>query len=153
MKIGYKLIFFILLSLPIFSQDNNKDIDLSVAEKIYLQLHSNVYATDQDIWFKAIVTGTENHIPSNLSQVLYVDLIGPNEQIIAHRLVKLTQGIGQGAFELDKDMPQGRYLIRAYTQWNRNFGDDFIFRAYVDLYAPTQGIYGRGQGKGHNQGQ
>ena len=138
MKIGYKLIFFILLSLPIFSQDNNKDIDLSVAEKIYLQLHSNVYATDQDIWFKAIVTGTENHIPSNLSQVLYVDLIGPNEQIIAHRLVKLTQGIGQGAFELDKDMPQGRYLIRAYTQWNRNFGDDFIFRAYVDLYAPTQ---------------
>ncbi|MBU2905201.1 hypothetical protein KO529_10430 [Arenibacter algicola] len=36
-------------------------LDPSVAEKIYIQLHSNAYATDQDIWFKAIVTGTENH--------------------------------------------------------------------------------------------
>ncbi|SHE57987.1 hypothetical protein SAMN03080594_101683 [Arenibacter palladensis] len=138
MKIGYKLIFFILLFPPIFSQENNKAIDLSVAEKIYLQLHSNAYAMDQNIWFKAIVTDSENHIPSNLSRLLYVDLIGPNEQIMAHRLVKLTQGIGKGSFELNKNMPQGRYLIRAYTQWNSNFGDDFMFKAYVDLYAPTQ---------------
>ena len=138
MKIWYNLVYYFLLSLPIFSQENNKAIDLSVAEKIYLQLHSNAYAMDQDIWFKAIVTDSENHIPSNLSRVLYVDLIGPNEQIIAHRLVKLTQGIGTGSFELNKDMPTGRYLIRAYTQWNRNFGDDFMFKAYVDLYAPTQ---------------
>ena len=138
MKIWYNLVYYFLLSLPIFSQENNKAIDLSVAEKIYLQLHSNAYAMDQDIWFKAIVTGTENHMPSNLSRLLYVDLIGPNSHIEAHRLVKLTQGIGQGAFELNRDMPQGRYMIRAYTQWNRNFGDDFIFRAYVDLYAPNQ---------------
>ncbi|ASO04660.1 hypothetical protein [Arenibacter algicola] len=138
MKIWYNLIYYFLLSLPIFSQDNNNIIDLSIAEKIYLQLHSNAYAMDQDIWFKAIVTDSENHIPSNLSRVLYVDLIGPNEQIIAHRLVKLIQGIGTGSFELNKDMPTGRYLIRAYTQWNRNFGDDFMFKTYVDLYAPTQ---------------
>ena len=138
MKIGYKLIFLILLSLPIFSQDYNKDIDTSIAEKIYLQLPSSAYALDQHIWFKAIVTGTENHIPSNLSRLLYVDLIGPNEQIESHLLVKLTHGIGLGAFELNKDMPQGRFLIRAYTQWNRNFGDDFMFKAYVDLYAPSQ---------------
>ncbi|HCO82176.1 MAG TPA: hypothetical protein DIT95_01405, partial [Arenibacter sp.] len=100
MKIWYNLIYYFLLSLPIFSQDNNNIIDLSIAEKIYLQLHSNAYAMNQDIWFKAIVTDSENHIPSNLSRVLYVDLIGPNEQIIAHRLVKLPQGIGTGSFEL-----------------------------------------------------
>jgi hypothetical protein len=138
--------------IPSKQQQNNRDVlqaaadslfksyslGTSVAEKIYLQLHSNAYAMDQDIWFKAIVTGTENHMPSNLSSLLYVDLIGPNEQIVAHRLVKLEQGIGDGAFELHKDMQPGRYLIRAYTQWNRNFGDDFIFKAYVDLYAPAQ---------------
>ncbi|MCM4150445.1 hypothetical protein DHD05_02480 [Arenibacter sp. N53] len=138
MRNGYTLIYFILLSFPIFSQDFNTSINTSVAEKIYLQLPSNAYALDQDIWFKAIVTGTENHIPSNLSRLLYVDLIGPNEQIVSHRLVKLTQGIGRGAFELNKNMTQGRYLIRAYTQWNRNFGDDFMFKANIDLFAPIQ---------------
>ena len=130
-----------LVSICGLSQDNNGTLDTSVAEKIYLQLHSNAYAMDQDIWFKAIVTGTENHMPSNLSRLLYVDLIGPNEQVVVHKLVKLNKGIGQGAFELNMDMLQGRYLIRAYTQWNRNFGDDFMFKAYVDLYAPTQNNY------------
>lgn len=128
----------LILSIGGFSQQHNGYPDTSVAEKIYLQLHSNAYAMDQDIWFKAIVTGSENHMPSNLSRLLYVDLIGPNEQVVAHRLVKLAQGIGHGAFELHKDMQPGRYMIRAYTQWNRNFGDDFMFRAYVDLYAPIQ---------------
>jgi hypothetical protein len=41
-------------------------LDTSVAEKIYLQLHSSAYAMDQDIWFKAIVTGTENHMPPGI---------------------------------------------------------------------------------------
>ena len=131
-------LIILLISISGFSQKYIGNLDTSVAEKIYLQLHSLAYAMDQDIWFKAIVTGTENHMPSNLSGLLYVDLIGPDEQIVAHRLVKLSQGIGHGAFELHKDMQPGRYLIRAYTQWNRNFGDDFIFKAYVDLYAPAQ---------------
>ena len=122
-------LIILLISIGGFSQKYNGSLDASVAEKVYLQLHSNAYAMDQDIWFKAIVTGTENHMPSKLSRLLYVDLIGPNEQIVAHRLVKLTQGIGNGAFELHKNMQPGRYLIRAYTQWNRNFGDDFMFKA------------------------
>ena len=117
-----------------FSQDNGRPLDASKAEKIYLQLGSRTYAMDQDIWFKAIVTNDENHIPTELSGVLYVDLIGPNERIMAHKLVKLAHGIGHGSFELPEDALPGRYLVRAYTQWNLNFGSEFMFRAYIDLY-------------------
>ncbi len=124
----------ILLSYSSFSQEYDGDvIDLSVPEKVYLQLGSKVYANDQTIWFKAIVTEVENQIPTRFSGVLYVDLISPNGHIVEHKLVKLTQGIGSGFFDLHSSYVQGGYQIRAYTQWNRNFGDDFIFNTYVNI--------------------
>lgn len=133
----YGLLTFFLL-LPLFSMaQTNERLDVSLTEKIYIQLSSGVYATDQDIWFKAIVVDSENHLPSTTSRVLYVDLIGPNGKVIEHKLTKLTSGLGNGSFELGKNYPVGLYLIRAYTQWNRNFGNDFIFEDYVSIVAPN----------------
>lgn len=120
------LLMYLLLTLSSFSQSFKP-------EKIYLQLGSNAFALDEDIWFKAIVTDAESHYPTEISGVLYVDLINSNAQVVAHKLVKLENGIGQGSLELQQKHPQGHYLIRAYTQWNRNFGDDFEFKIYVNL--------------------
>ena len=131
------LFVFFLASLSLFGQEHPRfTTNTTVAEKVYLQLGAQAYATDQTLWFKAIVTDAENNVPSDLSRVLYVDLIDPNEQIVAHELIKLEQGIGHGSLELRDDLAQGRYLIRAYTQWNRNFGDDFIFKTYISVYPP-----------------
>lgn len=133
------LLFCFLLYNYSLSQNYRESIfDVTTGEKIYLQLSSDVFALDQDIWFKAIVTNAENHRPTKISGVLYVDLINPNEQIVDHKLVKLENGIGQGSFELQKKYLQGRYLIRAYTQWNRNFGEDFQFKTYVNLLSATK---------------
>lgn len=132
---SYRLPIIYLLSTTFgFSQQYRGTIDTSVAEKIYLQLDSKNYATDLTIWFKAIVTGSNNHIPSELSGVLYVDLVGPKKQVLAHNLVKLNQGIGIGHFEIQDDYISGRYQIRAYTQWNLNFGEHFMFESYINLY-------------------
>ncbi len=129
--------FIILLLFPLLSiSQTNERLNVSMAEKIYIQLGSSVYATDQGIWFKAIVVDSENHLPSTTSQVLYVDLIGPNGKVIEHKLTKLASGLGNGSFELGKNYPVGRYLIRAYTQWNRNFDNDFVFEDYINIVAP-----------------
>ena len=59
-------------------------------EKIYLQLDNAIYTKDQTIWIKAIVTDAAFHLPSQLSQVLYVDLIGPGERIIDRKSTRLN---------------------------------------------------------------
>jgi len=107
------------------------------AEKIYLQLDADVYTTDQTLWFKAVVLESAGHYPSQLSGVLHVDLVAPNEQIVASKRIKLSQGSGHGAFELKKTYPAGKYLLRAYTEWNHNFGSDFMFSRYIDLFPAT----------------
>ena len=110
----------------------------SFAEKIYLQLDSKVYTTDESIWFKAIVTNAASHVPGGLSGVLYVELIGPDERVVEKRIVKLENGIGSGFFQLRPTYTEGLYLVRAYTQWDKNFGKDFFFKEYIRVFAPTK---------------
>jgi len=132
----YILIFFI--SLGTKAQEtfsNSLDSYASLAEKIYLQLDSKVYTTDKTIWFKAIVTNAIDHAPTKLSAVLHVDLIDPNEQIVEQKLIRIENGIGDGFFQLNQNYTEGHYLIRAYTEWNRNFDSDFFFKEYIQVFA------------------
>ena len=109
----------------------------SFAEKIYLQLDSKVYTTDKTIWFKAIVTNAVDHAPSTLSRVLYVELIDSDERIIEKKLIKIDNGIGDGFFDLNQSCQEGLYMIRAYTEWDKNYDDDFFFKEYIRVFAPS----------------
>lgn len=133
-------IAFLLCTVSVFAQSDRFVAHAAFAEKIYLQLDADVYTTDQPIWFKAVVVESASHRPSALSGVLHVELIGPGEQVVDRKRIKLIDGIGSGGFELGEQYVQGSYLLRAYTEWNKNFGDDFIFQTYIDVYPASSEI-------------
>lgn len=110
------------------------------AEKIYLQTDAEVYTTDQTIWFDAAVVSSQGLRPTTLSGVLHVELIASDERVIQRKRIKLTAGRGAGSFQLNKSISQGIYLVRAYTEWNKNFGTDFIAPCYVRLFAASTEI-------------
>ena len=124
-------------SIPV---SNNLYSFASWAEKIYLQLDSKVYTTDKTIWFKAIVTNAMDHTPTKVSAVLHVDLIDPNEQVVEKKLIRIEDGLGNGFFQLSRNYTEGHYLIRAYTEWNRNFESDFFFKEYIQVYATASNV-------------
>ncbi|MFA9188482.1 MG2 domain-containing protein [Flavobacterium sp. FBOR7N2.3] len=131
-------LFWVLFLLPIaiWAQENNLIVsNASFAEKIYLQLDRKVYTNGDTVWFKCIVSNASEHTPSILSGVLYVELIDADESIRQKKIIKMENGIGQGNFDLDKKMPKGNYLIRAYTQWNQNFDDAFVFEEYIQVFS------------------
>lgn len=128
---------FVAVSFPASSQ-TEKYSHASIAEKIYLQLDNKIYTTDNAIWFKAIVVNAMDHVPTTLSGVLYVELIGPDERIIEKKLIKIDHGIGEGFFDLNQRYSEGVYQIRAYTEWNKNFGEDFFFKEYIRVFAPSK---------------
>lgn len=123
-----------------YCQSGEVQTQSSFAEKIYLQLSANVYTTDQTIWFKAILTTAFDHKPSTMSGVLYVELIAPNENIVDSKLIKIHAGTGNGFFQLSGKYSTGRYLLRAYTKWNKNFDHDFVFKEYIDVFPSSQVI-------------
>jgi hypothetical protein len=131
------LTFSVFWSCPSYSQMNGIYAHASFAEKIYLQLDSKVYTTDKTIWFKSIVANAADHAPTALSGVLYVELIDPDERTVEKKVIKMDHGIGDGFFDLNQSYAEGVYLIRAYTEWDKNFDDDFFFKEYIQVFAPS----------------
>ncbi|MFD2588335.1 hypothetical protein ACFSQJ_15455 [Croceitalea marina] len=105
------------------------------AEKIYLQLSGTTFNTSETIWFKAVVTDVLNHRPTIKSAVLHVELIDPlDNRIVDKNLLKINGGVANGFFQLHSSYKEGNYIIRAYTEWNKNFGSDFISSIPIALY-------------------
>ena len=83
--------FLLLLPIPNWAQQNDLVVsNASFAEKIYLQLDRKIYTNGDTVWFKCIVSNSE-HIPSHLSGVLYVELIGADEVIFEKKLIKIEK--------------------------------------------------------------
>lgn len=102
-------------------------------EKIYLHLDKPYYAIGDNIWFKAYVVDTRTSEPSNISNILYVELINEKDSIKRQVKLPMQSGITWGDFKLTDSLGEGNYRIRAYTQWMRNAGPDFFFDKTIKI--------------------
>jgi hypothetical protein len=101
-------------------------------EKVYLHTDRELYAAGNDIWFKAYMVNGQNNLPIGISNNLYVELISPQAEVIKREIVRMDYGIGSGDFRLDS-VATGKYRLRAYTNWMRNFGDNFVFEKEINI--------------------
>ncbi|AXP79905.1 MG2 domain protein [Mariniflexile rhizosphaerae] len=132
---NYRSLYFLLTLLTFVSlhaQDKKTAYDI---EKIYLHTDRSRYFMGEDLWYKAYNVDVYNNLLSNHSNVLYVELISPDSNIIARNKTNLEMGLGHGDFKLTDSVgvKPGVYQIRAYTNWNRNFGEDFVFKKNVEI--------------------
>lgn len=107
-------------------------------EKIYLHLDKPFYAAGDNIWFKAyLVEATLHHLDSQ-SRVVYVDLIDDQKTIFKHQMLYAAGGVTFGDFQLPDTLREGRYAIRAYTNYMKNFGEDFFFTREFSVLNPLR---------------
>lgn len=134
--VGYFL-FFVLYGYSQNPLENEGQMIANAvdAEKIYLQLNGTFFDTSETIWFKAVVTNAIMHQPTTKSTILHVELIDPlNKRIVDRKLLKISTGVTDGFFQLHSNYKEGKYVVRAYTEWNKNFGSEFITSAPINLY-------------------
>lgn len=108
-------------------------------EKVYLHTDRNVYASGEDIWFKAYVINAQNNYLLKNSNNLYVELISPESKIIDRKVIRVD-GVGIGDFQLSDSIPKGKYYIRAYTNWMRNFRNCFVFEKEIDIHSSSSNL-------------
>ena len=104
-----------------------------VQEKVHLHLDKPYYAIGDDIWFKAYVVTAESHRLSNVSRILYVDLINDKDSIKQSLRLPVNAGLAWGDFKLADTLREGNYRIRAYTTWMRNFGEEYFFDKTISI--------------------
>ncbi|KAA5827484.1 hypothetical protein FPF71_01170 [Algibacter amylolyticus] len=105
-------------------------------EKVYLHTDRSNYVVGEDLWYKAYLVYAFNNLLFDHSNVLYVELIAANSKIIARNKTRLDDGLGYGDFKLTDSLgvKPGKYQIRAYTNWMRNFDDDFVFTKEIEVF-------------------
>lgn len=132
---NYRSLYFLLTLLTFVSLNAQDKKTVHDIEKTYLHTDKSRYFMGEDLWYKAYNVNANNNLLSSNSNVLYVELISPDSKIIARNKTNLEMGLGHGDFKLTDSVgvKPGVYQIRAYTNWNRNFGDDFVFKKNIEI--------------------
>lgn len=130
----FVLLSGILLSTLCFgSLQQSLPDSLSIIEKVYLHTDRTTYYPGDDIWFKAYLIDATEKLLTNNSTNLHVELISPDQKIIDSHIVRLDNGLGNGDFQLSKKIQSGKYRLRAYTNYMRNFGDQLFFNKDITI--------------------
>lgn len=129
------IVCIFLSSFSTFAQQDTSSLGpfSQIAEKVYLHIDRSIYNSGEDIWFKAYVIDFLTNKPSENTNNLHVDLITPESQILQHKIIRINRGLGNGDFKLNDSLPSGQYLIRAYTNFMRNFGKEFFFSKEITV--------------------
>lgn len=127
-----------------------------VQEKIYIHTDNTCYFAGDTIWYRAFVVRSDDFRPSDISKLLYVELVN-GEGIVVQRqqLIISDKGHTHGDFALNDSLYSGYYELRAYTRWNLNFGvshrryvkndrDKFYnYQLAADYFRQWDGLYSR----------
>lgn len=146
MKVSRSLIiavFFMIITAQVFAQDtisinqiverSQKLIEEYPSEKVYLHFDKPYYAVGDTIWFKAYVANGQD-LPSDLSKVLYVDLITSKDSLFKAMRLPVVNTSAYGSLVLDPAIyKSGNYRVRAYTYWMLNFSDEYFYSKNIAI--------------------
>jgi hypothetical protein len=108
-------------------------------EKIYLHTDQSSYLTGEIIWFSAYLVEGSFHKPGELSKVAYVEVLDKNNAPVLQSKIELIDGRGSGSLFLSPSISSGNFVIRAYTNWMKNFSSEFYFHksiTIINTFAP-----------------
>ena len=106
-------------------------------EKIYLQTDKSSYLSGERIWLRAHLVDALTHQPIFISRYIYIELINPLDDLVKRIKIRPdSTGAYSGQIDLEDDLVQGAYTLRAYTKFMRNMGEDYFFRKIVQVLDP-----------------
>jgi hypothetical protein len=111
----------------------NEYREKAIPEKVYVHTDKGFYLAGEILWFKVYYVNGTNNKPFDLSKVAYVELLDKDNRPVMQGKVALKSGFGDGSFYLPASVNAGNYILRAYTNWMKNFGPDCFFEQRVTI--------------------
>ena len=103
-------------------------------EKLYLHVDREFYFLRDTIWFNAYLLDGQGHTPIAGKSNLHVELINRDGGIASSLLFLIDNGTVGGYIPLvDTAVVEGNYLLRAYTNYLKNFGGDAFFTKTIKV--------------------
>ena len=104
-------------------------------EKVFLHLDNNAYFEGDSLWFKAYVVRASSLKATDISRVLYVELLDAAGVVLERQLAKVdTMGTAMGCLNLQPYHRTGFYEVRAYTRAMLNWGEAACFSRVIPVF-------------------
>ncbi|RZJ93151.1 MAG: carboxypeptidase regulatory-like domain-containing protein, partial [Hymenobacter sp.] len=108
------------------------------AEQVFLHIDKPFYGSRDTIWLKAYLFN-QAFEASAKSGLLYVELINDTGKVALRQCLPVQGGISYGQLALsEKQMQEGRYQLRAYTNWMQNQGTESFFSRPIYIRSAAQ---------------
>lgn len=102
-------------------------------EKIYINYDKPYYSAGETVFFKIFLVDGFTLKNETISTLVHVELISPDMKIINERVINTEIG-GVGDFVLSDSLKTGTYLVRAYTNFQQNYGNEFFFLKSFEVF-------------------
>jgi hypothetical protein len=113
----------------------------ALQEKVFLHTDKEFYLAGEICWFKIYNVDAAFHMPIDVSKVAYVEVIDKNNRPLLQAKISLKGGYGNGSLFLPVSVSSGKYKIRAYTNWMKNFGLDYFFEKPITIINSQKKYY------------
>ncbi len=113
--------------------------DTRPVEKVFLHLDKTEYAQAETIWIKSYLVAGPGHTPSPLSRNVYVELLSAEGTIVERLTLRSEEGLSKASLIIPRELPEGDYYLRAYTNWMKNAGQDYFFNKKLKVHSTEPG--------------
>ncbi|HMJ70920.1 MAG TPA: carboxypeptidase-like regulatory domain-containing protein [Cyclobacteriaceae bacterium] len=106
-------------------------------ETTYLQTSKPYYYPGELIWVKGYMDYSVRGMADTLSRVLYVDVVNSERRTVLSKTLRIDSGRVAGEIRIPAIMKPGTYMLVAYTNWMRNYGESSYFKKIIpvlDIY-------------------
>ncbi|MBV6647097.1 MAG: hypothetical protein KI790_16690 [Cyclobacteriaceae bacterium] len=90
-------------------------------ERIVLYAAKPIYLAGETCQVKVHALQQDSSFGKAMSKFAYVELINAQKEVVDRSIFLLQGGQGFGRLKLPATLNSGRYMLRAYTSWMRNF--------------------------------
>lgn len=119
-------LFLLSLFLPIFCLAQSPETKTTgrtlPQEMVFVHMDNTCYFLGDTLYYKAYVQRSDTGKPTNLSEVLYVELLNQDGYLVERQVLRMKGGQANSCFCLEDTLYAGFYELRAYTRWQLNFG-------------------------------
>ncbi len=105
-------------------------------EDMYIHSDRESYIAGEYFWFSAYLFNRGDLSSSAESSYACVELINTDNKPVSQTRIRLENGSGYGGFSLPDSLSSGEYILRAYTNWMKNFLPLGCFMKKITVYNP-----------------
>ena len=107
-------------------------------EEIFVATDRDIYISGEDVWFNIWLLNRQEETLSGNSKIAYVEILNPFNRPVVQKRIGLDSGTGSGRFILPDTLSPGVYILRAYTNWMKNFMPDNCFTRKLKIYGKSE---------------